>query len=96
MKPTTQDIFGTSFHGVTLQASLEGLTQKIGKPHKKYPLYDTVQCEWDFETEEGHVFTVYDWKEYRIYDAHLPLHWHIGAHSKAICQKALEELKALL
>jgi dihydrofolate synthase/folylpolyglutamate synthase len=48
--------------------------------------------EWEMETEDGDVFTIYDWKEYRPLGYDEMIVWHIGGHSKEITDKALQEL----
>ena len=96
MKTTSLTANGTSFHGQTILASLSQLTKTLGTPHTTHPHYDKVQHEWTFETESGEIFTVYDWKEYRIYDASAPIEWHIGAHNQKTAEDALQELKTTL
>ena len=39
---------------------------------------EKVQNEWQFMVD-GHMVTIYDWKEYRIYDWDETLEWHIGS-----------------
>jgi hypothetical protein len=49
------------------------------------------------ETEDGEVFTVYDWKEYRQLDENEDIEWHIGGRSGLTTGKALSEItKALM
>jgi hypothetical protein len=48
------------------------------------------------ETDEGEVFTIYDWKEYRPLQRDEYVTWHIGAKSKSVSNDAERELlKAL-
>ncbi len=54
---------------------------------------DKSQFDFNFETEEGVVFTVYDWKEYRHYDLDEILFWHIGGYTKADTRTGLKELE---
>lgn len=53
-----------------------------------------VSCEWVFESDDGKVFTLYDWKATSLYDEGLPTveefradkqaqTFHIGGHSDA-------------
>jgi hypothetical protein len=44
------------------------------------------------ETEDGTIFTVYDWKEYRRLGENEMIEWHIGGHSGLDTMKALEEI----
>ena len=55
-----------------------------------------VNFEWDMETEDGVVFTIYDWKEGRPLRKYEMIEWHIGAKSRYESEMAkLEVLKAL-
>ena len=55
-----------------------------------------VNFEWDMETDEGEVFTIYDWKEYRVLRSDEMITWHIGSKSKSDSNVAERELlKAL-
>lgn len=89
MKPTTQSANGTSFHGVTVAASLRLLTQILGEPEKGF---DKSQFEWTMETKDGDVFTVYDWKEDKPLDPDEIIRWHIGSKNKMVALNALEEI----
>ena len=94
--PTDKSCMGTSFHGHTVKASRASLESKLGKPH--YVNQDNsekVQHEWVFEID-GHVFTVYDWKEYRRVKAGEPIEWHVGAKSVVVADYAHRELCGLL
>ena len=45
------------------------------------------------ETDNGDVFTVYDWKEYRsIKTPYETIEWHIGGRSKQITEQAKREI----
>jgi hypothetical protein len=58
---------------------------------------------WVFESTEGDVVTLYDWKATNLYDPHNPSveefrqefdwHWHIGAMSPRIAQAFIKWLK---
>lgn len=78
----TNNYCGTSFYGLLLTATPNELISALGDPHYEDDSVDEkVSLEWDFETEDGLVFTIYDWKEY---DAPASLHrdekydFHIG------------------
>ena len=79
MKPTTQSANGTSFYKVTLDAPLRSLVKVLGKPETGF---DKSQFEWVMETEDGDVFTVYDWKEDNRIDPNEIISWHIGGKDK--------------
>jgi hypothetical protein len=94
IKQTNKSIDGTSFHGATITASLADLIDVLGAPHGIGEQNDKVQNEWEFELEDGVVFTLYDWKEYRRYSDTESIEWHIGSHNaltSLAAQEALEE-----
>jgi hypothetical protein len=93
MKPTTQNANGTSFYNVTLDAPLRSLVKVLGKPGKGF---DKSQFEWVMETEDGDVFTVYDWKEDNRIDPNETITWNIGGKNKlATLTAKIEILDAL-
>lgn len=96
-KSTNSSTSGTSFHNVTIQASVQQLINAFGAPEYECNTgEDKVNYEWDMETSEGDVFTIYDWKEYRTIDVNEQIEWHIGAFSKLASITAKEEmLKAI-
>ena len=95
-KKTYQDVNGTSFQGVVIQATVDQLTKIFGEPYNNNTGEDKVNFEWDMETDEGEVFTIYDWKEYRPLQRDEYVTWHIGAKSKSDSNVAEREiLKAL-
>jgi hypothetical protein len=96
-KKTYQSTDGTSFHGVTIRASVDQLTKAFGDPSMDSNWgEDKVNFEWEMETDEGEVFCIYDWKEYRPIGRDEFVTWHIGAKSKSVSNDAEREiLKAL-
>jgi hypothetical protein len=97
MKKTTKSVNGTSFHNVVFHATPWHLMRAIGDPdYMQNGGEDKVNMEWDMETEDGNVFTIYDWKEYRELSLYEMVEWHIGGHDKYTCLIAKEEIgKAL-
>jgi len=96
-KLTNQNANGTSFHGVTFKATVNQLISVLGEPHwVDNTGEDKVNFDFVFETEEGDVFTAYDWKEYKVLDLDEVIEWHIGAHSKSVSNVAKEELEKVL
>ena len=92
-KLTNSSTNGTSFQDVTFKASVQQLTNAFGDPaYECNTGEDKVNFEWDMETEEGDVFTIYDWKEYRKLDLDELIERHIGAHSKSVSNVAYAEL----
>lgn len=87
----------TSFHNVTVNCSLEELKAVLGEP--TYHTEDTtekVQWDWNLITEDGRVFTIYDWKEYRhISDTEI-IEWHIGARDFASSMEGKREIEAAI
>lgn len=97
MKPTTQDADGTSFHDTTIITSVKQLTEILGEPcYDGNDGEDKVNYEWIMETDDGDVFTVYDWKEYRSINETERIRWHIGGHSKRVTEQALKEMIRLI
>ena len=82
----------TSWHGQVITTTVESLTEAYGEPSALGDTGDKVQYEWDMELQDGTVFTIYDWKEYREYSKNDYIEFHIGAH-KSI--DAIKEMKAL-
>jgi hypothetical protein len=78
IKKTNKSLDGTSFHGATFSATLADLQIILGAPNHTSDHHDKVQNEWELELEDGTVFSVYDWKEYRRYTDKETIEWHIG------------------
>jgi len=95
IKKTNKSLDGTSFHGATITATLADLKIILGAPSNTGDQHDKVQNEWDLELEDGTVFSVYDWKEYRKYE-YEPIEWHIGSHNSLNSLAALEALEEAL
>ena len=96
-KLTNSSTTGTSFHGQVFSSTVSELKEKLGEPQfSQNDGADKVNFEWECETEEGDVFTIYDWKEYREIDETETIHFHIGSLGAGVSNKALEELKQLL
>ena len=94
MKPTNQEIDGTSFHDSVITCSLSTLRKVLGEPAiESNDGEDKVNFEWFMETESGDVFTVYDWKEYRSINEGDLIEWHIGGHEVAVTEQAKREIR---
>lgn len=98
-KKTEKSADGTSFYGTVINSTINELTRSIGEP--QYDGYDAgrenwgfdkVTVEWNCETKDGDVFTIYDWKEDRFFDEDDIIEFHIGGHSEEITKQALREL----
>lgn len=97
MKRSDKGVGGTSFHNHTFKASKSQLMEAIGKPDwvDETP-EDKTQNEWICETDDGDVFAIYDWKEYRVYGDDEMIEWHIGGHSGGVTRQAQREIEILL
>jgi hypothetical protein len=92
-KKTNSSTIGTSFQDVTFKASVQNLINVFGKPTiQDNTGSDKVNFEWDMETDEGDVFCIYDWKEYRKLDLNEQIEWHIGSRSRSISNTAQYEV----
>ncbi len=97
MKQTKQSGVGTSFHSVTFTATVNELWGILGKPRfNENTGDDKINFEWVMKTDGGEVFTVYDWKEYRVISENEEIEWHIGGKNEAATITARDEIgKAL-
>jgi hypothetical protein len=99
IKKTNKSLDGTSFHGATFSATLADLQIILGAPNHTSDHHDKVQNEWELELEDGTIFTVYDWKEYRRYTDKETIEWHIGGRSQKdtfVAQDVLVEALATI
>jgi hypothetical protein len=93
MRKTNKSTGGTSFHDTTIGTTVHTLTKLLGEPTiVDNTGMDKVNYEWNCQTYEGDVFTVYDWKEYKVLDEHEIIEFHIGGHSKAVTEQARNEI----
>jgi hypothetical protein len=93
MKKTLQSVNGTSFHDTTIKFSVSTLTKILGEPrYSGNDGNDKTNFEWQMETDNGDVFTVYDWKEYRPLNESEIIEWHIGGMNKNITETAVREI----
>lgn len=88
---------GTSFMGVVINTTVEKLTKAIGHAQCiQNDGKDKTNFDWTCETENGDVFTIYDWKEYRKISETETIEFHIGAFSESVAKTAVSELKEAL
>tara|TARA_R100000963_G_C4644763_1_gene108704 strand:- start:2373 stop:3161 length:789 start_codon:yes stop_codon:yes gene_type:complete len=96
MKATNQTITGTCFHNVQITTTPEKLTQVAEKLGAEYFEANDGQdkCNFDFmfETSDGNVFTVYDWKFYRRLRDTEQITFNIGSKDEMISHTAKQEL----
>lgn len=88
---------GTSFHDTVITCTYNQLVLAIGVPQcSDNTGEDKVNFDWTCELEDGRVFTIYDWKEYRPIGKDEVIEWHIGGSNRMVTEQALIELTALL
>jgi hypothetical protein len=96
-KLTNKSVGGTSFHNTTITTTLSKLIMALGEPqHLQNDGSDKTNVDYDCETENGDVFTIYDWKEYRSIRMDETIEFHIGGMSKSITEQAKKELLSLM
>ena len=94
MKATSKDVDGASFHDTTIKCSVTTLRKVLGEPeYEPNDGEDKVNFEWTMETNDGDVFTVYDWKEGRPLSESEMIKWHIGGYNKTATEQAKSEIK---
>ena len=87
----------TSFHFITIRTTVNKLTEVLGEAQIiDNTGDDKVNFDWNCETEDGDVFTIYDWKEYRPIGSTEMIEFHIGGETKSITEQAKRELLAIL
>lgn len=94
MKKTTKSSGGTSFFNSTIKTSLNILKNVLGEPEwSDNSGEDKSNFDWTMENEDGNIFTVYDWKEYRIIEDNEIIEWHIGGFNNIDTEKAKTEIE---
>ena len=92
-KKTSKNTSGTSFHNVTIKFTVNELINLLGEPQMDCnDGEDKVNIEWNCETKEGNVFTIYDWKTYRPLTYNEMVNWHIGTNDYLESVDAKEEI----
>jgi len=93
MKLSDKNPYGTSFYRVTIRTTVHRLKEAIGEPQYECNTgEDKVNFYWTCETNDGRVFKIYDWKEYRVIDENEGIEFHIGAKDRLTSEIAGEEL----
>ena len=97
MKATFKSANGTSFHDHTFSATVQDLRKILGIPRdEQNDGKDKTNFEWVMITDDGEVFTVYDWKKYRKLKEDEEIEWNIGGDSGLTTGKALSEITKAL
>jgi hypothetical protein len=93
MRKTNKSSGRISFHDTTIGTTIHTLRKLLGEPVcEDNTGEDKVNYEWEMETSDGDVFTVYDWKEYKVLDEHEIIEFHIGGHNRAVTEQAKNEM----
>jgi hypothetical protein len=87
---------GTSFHGITIRATANQLSEIVGEYSKLKSGDGKVVFQWILENEDEEIITIYDWKMYREVGIDEEIEWNIGGHNKQSTEKAKEEILNLL
>jgi len=83
-----------TFHGHDFVAAMNDIEKVCGVVmYTDNDITEITQNEWEMQTQDGTAFTIYDFKEYREYDAIEKITWHIGAMNRFGAKKGYEELK---
>ena len=97
MKLTNKNQSGTSFHGDTIFTTPQKLINLLGQPQCfDNSGRDKTNMDWCCETDEGDIFTIYDWKEYRKLKMENKYEFHIGGFDREITSKIGSKLRGLL
>jgi hypothetical protein len=96
-KLTEKSANGTSFYDTVIRTTVNKLVEAVGKAQwENNSGDDKTNFDWICETEDGDVFTIYDWKEYRSIRLDETIEFHIGGESKSITEQAKRELLEIL
>lgn len=97
MKKSDKSANGTSYHGVNIITTPNQLIRILGEPsYMDNTGMDKTNFDWICETDNGDVFTIYDWKEYAPLKYDVTYTFHIGGDNEKICQTAKFELQRAL
>jgi hypothetical protein len=97
VKLTEKSANGTSFHDTTIRTTVNKLIEAVGEPQwEDNSGEDKTNFDWVCETEDGEIFTIYDWKEYRRIHGEELIKFHIGGNNKIVTEKAKSELLEIL
>jgi hypothetical protein len=97
MMKKAENFKSTSFHRITIYTTagkLKKLAKKLGASYGEYNTgRDKSNFDFEFETEDGTYFTVYDWKEYRKIGMNERIEFHIGGNCPADSEEGKRALK---
>ena len=95
-RKTEQSPCGTSFHNVEIYATVNDLLKLFPDSYSDGDGGYKVHHEFTLETEDGEVFTLYDWKEYRKPRKDETVCFHVGGKSFYITSRAAREVERML
>jgi len=96
-KQTRKSAGGTSFYGVTLEATPQQLIDLFPNSYYEHnDGRDKTNFDFTLQTESGKVFTIYDWKEYTPLRMDEVVEWHVGSHDKITSIEGRDEVVAML
>ena len=96
-KLTDKSATGTSFYDTVIRTTVNKLINALGEAQwGDNSGEDKINFDWICETENGDVFTIYDWKEYRPIGSDEMIEFHIGGDNKSITEKAKRELLEII
>lgn len=97
MKKTNLSASGTSYYGVDIRTTVNDLIRVIGEPtYESNDGEDKTNFDWNCITNEGHIVTIYDWKQYRPIGLDENINFHIGGMSFEQTVTAKNELLSML
>lgn len=86
-------IEGISYHGKVIVSTVRELRRILGDPrYENNTGTDKINFEWICETQDGEVFTIYDWQERHKICEDEDIEWHIGSRQRATAHQAFLEL----
>jgi len=96
-KKSSKSPCGTSFHNTFIITTPQKLIEIFGEPqYGDNDGSDKTNFDWVCETEDGDVFTIYDWKYNRPLKMDELVDFHIGGKTGYITMTAQHEISKLL
>jgi len=96
-KKTKKSSNGASFHGTSIYVTPAKLMKLFPDSYYEDNTgQDKVNYDFCLENDNGDVFTIYDWKEYRKLKANSQYEFHIGGKNSSITEQAARELRNMI
>jgi len=90
----TTKFANASWHGHTYVTTARKLMEAFGAPEGTW-WWEKCHYHWELETEEGLLFTIYDYRRPR-FGEDTEIDWHIGAKTADVAEAATEALEEYL